>query len=154
MSVGVALPVIVFWQGYLAWAEAHTGYRGLATVGQSVYLMHPLNVERKGRFVLRDPKLREAAEAVPVSYTYGQAVEINKYLADNHHLNEWQRTELSKAAYWQAWKVAPGPMLRQTISELRPKYVVQLADVSSSFVDLNITDEMAKRSLRSKGLPG
>jgi hypothetical protein len=144
------LPCLLVWQAYLEWTEVRTGYRAMASVGQSVYLMHPLEIERDGKRVLDEPRLREAADATSSSYIYGHALEINSYLNAKFGLTEWERAELSKAAYWHAWRVAPAAMAIEALKELRPKHAVRLADISANFIDLNVTVEMTEVSMNSK----
>lgn len=150
MALWLVLPPFLIWQAYLGWTEVRTGYRAMASVGQSVYLLHPLDIEKRGRRVLQEPHLREAADATNSSYTYGHALEINSYLKSSFGLNEWERSELSKAAYWAAWRTAPHAMLGEAIRELRPKHAVRLADMSASFIDANVTVQMAEQSLNTK----
>lgn len=150
MLVCFLLPVVLVWQGYMALIEARTGHRGIATIGRTVYLMHPLAIEKDGRTLLKEPKLREAADSTSSWYIYGHAREIDRYLAEIYKLNEWERLALAKSAYWQAWRSAPAAMTVKALQELRPKYATQLADPSANFIDLNVTEETVRRSFKSK----
>lgn len=150
MLVCFLLPVVRVWQGYMALIEARTGHRGIATIGRTVYLMHPLAIEKDGRTLLKEPKLREAADSTSSWYIYGHAREIDRYLAEIYKLNEWERLALAKSAYWQAWRSAPAAMTVKALQELRPKYATQLADPSANFIDLNVTEETVRRSFKSK----
>ncbi|MCW0235569.1 MAG: hypothetical protein OJJ21_18355 [Ferrovibrio sp.] len=141
------LPVVIMWQGYAAWNVARTGQRFITTVGQSVYLLHPLQIEMRGTRVFRDPVLRDAADATSSDYAYGHALEINRYLKKRYNLNEWDRTRLSEAAYWDAWRTVPVAMLVEFARELRIKYIVQLADLSMSLRDYPVMGGLEREPL-------
>jgi len=139
------LPVVVVWQGYTAWNAARFDRPFVTTVGQSVYLLHPIEIELRGRAVLHEPRLREAYNAVKSSYTYGVAVEMNRYLAERYGMNAGQRAELSQDAYWAAWRNAPGAMFMEVVRELRLKFIVQVADLSMAFRDYPVMGGIEER---------
>ncbi|MEK9967505.1 MAG: hypothetical protein VW600_00105 [Ferrovibrio sp.] len=144
------LPAILVWQGYMELILVRTGYRCMATIGRTVYFMHPLAIEGRGKQVLRNPVLREAVDATTSWYIYGHAREIDAYLAKKYKMNEWERLALAKAAYWQAWRSYPVAMAIESLKELRPKYALLLADPSANVIDVNVTEETVRRSLSGK----
>lgn len=139
------LPIVVVWQAYAAWNAARFGKPFVTTVGQSVYLLHPLEIEGRGRAVLQDPLLREAYNAVKSHYTYGIAVEMNRYLAQQYGMTAVQRAELSQAAYWAAWRHAPDAMFMEMVRELRLKFIVQIADLSMALRDYPVMGGIEER---------
>lgn len=140
------LPILIVWQGYVGWNVARTGHRFITTIGQSVYLLHPLQIEMRGTRVFHDPMLRDATDVTSSNYAYGHALEINRYLQERYNLNEWDRTRLSQAAYWDAWRTVPVAMLLEFARELRIKYIVQLADVSMSLRDYPVMGGLERES--------
>jgi hypothetical protein len=151
--VGFFVPAIVFVQAYSAWNEMRTGHRLITTVGQSVYLLHPLDIEKRGNAVFRDPVLREAVDATGSYYTYGHALEINEYLMKKG-MDEWERAKLSEAAYWDAWLTHPGAMTGEFFRELRLKFAIQLADPSLSLRYYPVVAGRVESVPRERGIVG
>ena len=134
----LSLPVVLIWQGYLTWNQARIGVRVVTTVGQSVYLLHPLELELTGIHVLEEPRIYEAYVNTNAGTVFGRAMAINQYIEEAYGLGESEQYFLSEAAFWTAWKLAPLGMVRRTLAEFPPQYAMHIVSLTAALRDAEV----------------